>query len=128
MKVKTAVNTLIVASILLIFYFFVGHGFVKFYTGGKTELLETAAYINKLCNANGSCPTTLEGWQKSHSESTLTKGRMLYYVNPEEEIKGSGERKKNQTFKLVYRFFMPDNWFEARGGVGKEVTSGWTGR
>lgn len=126
MKMKTVVNTLIIGSIVLIFYFFVGHNFVKFYFGGRTELLETAEYINKLCNACGSCPTTLDGWEKSNRN--LFKGNMIYIVDPGGEIKDSVERKKNQTFILAYRFFMPDNWFEARGGVGKEVTSGWTGR
>ena len=43
-------------------------------------------------------------------------------------VADSAESKQSQTFKLVYCFFMPDNWFEVQGGVGKKVTSGWTGR
>ena len=58
MKMKTVVNTLIVSSIILTLYFFVGHGFVKFYFSGKKEILQTAAFINDLCNASGSCPLT----------------------------------------------------------------------
>ncbi|MFX1298406.1 MAG: hypothetical protein ACFFD2_26570, partial [Promethearchaeota archaeon] len=63
MKMKTVVNTLIIGSILLILYLFVGHGFVKFYFGGKKEILQTAALINDLCNSNGFCPLILEGWE-----------------------------------------------------------------
>ncbi|MEW6671624.1 MAG: hypothetical protein AB1427_07965 [Thermodesulfobacteriota bacterium] len=128
MKKKTVVNTLIVGSIFLIFYFFVGHDFVKFYFGGKTEILEAAEHINKLCNANGSCPTVLGGWQKAYSGNHLFKGNMLYFVDTGEGGKDKGRSRKLQEFRLVYRFFMPDNWFEARGGVGMKVTSGWMDR
>ena len=105
MKKKTVLNTLIIGIMLLIFYFFVGHDFVKFYFGGKKEILEAALHINKLCNANGSCPKTLERWQEWNSGTPLFKGNMLYYVNPGEGIKDSAESKQSQTFKLVYRFF-----------------------
>ena len=127
MKIKP-VNILMILSILLMLYFFAGHDFMKFYFGGKAEILEAGDHINKLCNANGSCPTTLEGWEKANSGANLIKGNMLYYVDPGKDIKDGGEKKKNRTFKLVYRFFMPDDWFEVHGGVGKKVTSGWTGR
>ncbi len=129
MKKKTVLNTLIIGSILLILYSFLGHDFVKFYFGGKTEILEAAAHINKLCNANGSCPTTLKGWQVWRSGSeTLFKDNMLYFVTPGERSKDSDKSKKHQTFRLVYRFFMPDHWFEVQSGVGKKVTSGWKSR
>ena len=48
MKMKTVVNALIISSILLIAYLFIGHGFVEFYFGGKKEILETAALIDVL--------------------------------------------------------------------------------
>ncbi len=129
MKKKTVVNTLIIGSILLILYFFVGHDFVKFYFSGKTEILEAGAHINKLCNANRSCPKTLEGWQvwRSGSES-LFKDNMIYFVTPGERSKDSSKSKKHQEFRLVYRFFLPDDWFEVQGGVGMKVTSGWKSR
>jgi hypothetical protein len=129
MKKKTVLNTLIIGSIFLILYFFVGHDFVKFYFGGKTKILEAAAHINKLCNANGSCPTTLEGWQvwKDGSE-TLFKDNMLYFVKPDEESKDNDKNKEYRSFRLAYRFFMPDHWFEAQGGVDRQVTSGWKSR
>jgi len=129
MKKKTVVNTLIIGSILLILYFFVGHDFVKFSFGGKTEILEAGAHINKLCNSNGSCPKTLEGWQVWRSGSeTLFKDNMLYFVAPGGGSKDSGKSKKHQEFRLVYRFNLPDHWFEVQGGVGKKVTSGWKTR
>ncbi len=129
MKKKTIVNTLIIGSILLILYFFVGHDFVKFYFGGKTEILEAGAHINKLCNANRSCPKTPEGWQAWRSESeALFKENMIDFVTPGEGSKDNGKRKKHQEFRLVYRFFLPDDWFEVQGGVGKKVTSGWKSR
>lgn len=127
MKIKP-VKILVILSGLAILYLFAGHGFLKFYLGGKAEILETGDRINKLCNANGSCPTTLEGWEKANSGTHLFRKEMLYYVAPGEDLKDGAERKKNQTFKLVYRFFMPDDWFEVQGGVGQQVTSGWTGR
>jgi hypothetical protein len=129
MKKKAVVNTLIIGSILLILYPFVGHDFVKFYCGGKTEILEAGTHINKLCNADGSCPEILEGWQVWISGSkTLFKDNMMYYVTPGEAGKQNDNGKKHQEFRLVYRFFMPDHWFEVQGGVGKQVTSGWKSR
>lgn len=126
MKIK---NVLIIGSILLILYFFVGHDFVKFFFSGKTKILEAAAHINKLCNANGSCPLTLEGWQVRGSGSErLFKDNMIYFVTPGAGSKDSGKINKHQEFRLVYRFFLPDDWFEAQGGVGKKVTSGWKSR
>jgi len=127
MKKKTVVKTLIIGSILLIFYLFIGHGFVEFYFGGKKEILQTAALINDLCNANGSCPLTLENWEGENGR--LRKGRNLYIATP---IPGSGNNEKSlkpQSFKLIYVMaFPPDDWFEVQGGVGKKVTSGWSGR
>lgn len=127
MKRKTAVKTLIISSILFLLYLFIGHGFVEFYSGGKKETLQTAVLINNLCNANGSCPLTLEGWEGENGR--LRKGRMLYITTP---IPGSGNNEKSlkpQSFRLIYVMpFPPDDWFEVQGGVGKKVTSGWTGR
>ena len=60
---KTILNTIIVAAIVLLLYSIVGHDFVKFYLGGQAEMLETAANINKLCNDVDACPTQMEGWQ-----------------------------------------------------------------
>jgi hypothetical protein len=129
MKKKSIVNILIISSILLILYFFVGHDFVKFYVGGKAEILNTAAEINKQCNADGACPTSLEGWQVRRDEPLmLSKGNMLYFVTTDKEDKDGDKGMKNQSFKLVYRFFMPDDWFEVQGGVGKQVISGWKSR
>ncbi len=127
MKMKTVVNTLIISSILLTVYFFIGHGFVEFYFSGKKEILQTAALINNLCNANGSCPLMLEGWEGENGR--LRKGRMLYIATP---IPGKENNEKShnpQSFRLMYVMtFPPDDWFEVQGGVGKKVTSGWTGR
>jgi len=129
MKMKTVLNTLIIGSLFLILYFFAGHDFVKFYFGGKTEILQAAAHINKLCSADESSPTTLKGWQVWRSgRETLSKDNMLYFVTPGKGSKGSDKSKRHQTFRLVYRFFMPDHWFEVQGGVGKNVASGWKSR
>lgn len=127
MKVKP-VTILIILAVLVTLYLFLGHDVVRFYTGGKTEILEAGNQINALCNTNNACPTTLEGWETSAAGTSLAKGAMLYFVDAGEEGKGDGGGKKNQTFKLVYRFVMPDDWYEVKGGVGKQVTAGWTGR
>ena len=129
MNKKTVLNSLIVGLIFLILYLFAGHGFVKFYAGGKTEILETGAHINKLCNANGTCPTILDGWQMSGTNSDmLIKDNMVYFVGSGEGSIDSDKSKNHQTFRLVYRFFVPDDWFEVQGGVGKKVTSAWKSR
>ena len=126
MNKKTVLNTLIVGSIILILYVFVGHNFVKFYTGGKTNIIAAGAQINKLCNTNGACPTTMSGWQPSFSNSDmLYKDNMVYFVSSDE---GADKGKKYQTFRLGYSFIMPDDWFEVQGGVGKPVTSNWKSR
>ncbi len=123
---KKIMNILIGGFILLILYFFAGHDFVKFYSGGQAEIIETAAHINELCDTNGSCPTTLEGFQKWDSGSgELSKGNMLYFVTPGEGGKDDDKGIKHKEFRLIYRFFMPDKWFEVQGGVGKNLTSGW---
>lgn len=121
MKMKSVGNALIVGSILLIAYVFAGHDYVSFYLGGKAELLEAAESINRQCAANGACPTELPGWQPWGDGRALAKGNMLYFASKE-----AGD--KPQTFRLVYRFFMPDDWFEAAGGVDKPVTAGWKSR
>lgn len=121
MKMKTASNTLVIGSLLLLLYLFVGHGFVHFYLGGKAELLETAAEIKAQCDGGGACPATLPGWQPWGDNRALAKGEMLYFAVEDE----SGRRS---SFRLVYRFFMPDDWFEAEGGVDKSVSSGWKSR
>ena len=126
MKSKTIINSLIIAFILLIIYFVVGHGYVKFFFSGKDELLKTAAYINELCNTKGSCPTNLDGWEAGMSKSStiLGKGNMVYHVFPSVKDKDNKKSKNYQSYILGYHFIMP-HWFEAQGGVGKEVTSGW---
>jgi len=120
MKIKNVINALIVGSILLILYVFVGHDFVRFYLGGKAELIETAERIHQLCNDNGECPTQMQGWQKRHNGS-LSRDHMLYFVVP-------GEDRKPQAFRLVYSFFMPDDWFEVEGGADRPLISGWESR
>ena len=126
MNQKTLLNSLVAGSILLILYVFVGHNFVKFYTGGKAKIIEAGTQINKLCNTNGACPTTMSGWHPSFSNSEiLYKDNMVYSVSSDE---GTNKEKKHQTFRLVYSFIMPDDWFEVQGGVGEPVTSGWKSR
>lgn len=121
---KSVRTLLIISSILLILFLFIGHGFVDFYFGGKKEILQTATLINDMCNANGSCPLSLEGWEGENGK--LRKGPMLYITTP---IPGSEKSLKPQSFKLIYVMaFPPDDWFEVQGGVGKKVTSSWTGR
>ena len=127
MKISPLKLLMIVAALLAL-YVFVGHDLVRFYASGKAEILEAGNQISVLCDANGACPTTLEGWEPSAAGTRLAKGAMLYFVDAGEEGKGDGVGKKNQTFKLVYRFVMPDDWYEVKGGVGKQVTAGWTGR
>ena len=120
-------KTLIIGSILLLLFIFIGQGFVAFYLGGKEEILKTAAIINDACNAGGSCPATLEGWQGENGK--LRKGQMLYMTTP---VPGGGNNEtslKPQSFRLIYMMSFPtDDWFEVQGGVGRKVTSGWTGR
>lgn len=127
MKRKTVVNTLIISSILLITYIFIGHGFVEFYFGGKKDILQTAAFINDQCNANGSCPLTLENWRGENGR--LRNGQKMYIVNPSPAGDNNQDSLKPKSFRLIYVMaFPPDDWFEVQGGVGKNVTSGWTGR
>lgn len=129
MKFRKAGNFLIVASVLLIIYLFAGHDFTKFYFGGKTEMLEVAGRVNKLCNDSGSCPATLEGWQARGSKTVpLSNGNMLYFVIDDKKGPHGAESKEFKGFRLVYRFFMPDDWFEVEGGVGKPISSGWKSR
>jgi len=127
MKMKTVIKTLIMGSILLTLYLFIGHGFVEFYFDGKKEILQTANLINNLCNAKGSCPLMLESWEGENGR--LRKGQMLYITTP---IPGSENNEKSikpQSFRLIYVMSFPtDDWFEVQGGVGRKVTSGWTGR
>jgi len=126
MKIKTVVNTLIISSILLTLYLFIGHGFVRFYFNGKNEILQTAAFINDLCNASGSCPLILENWEGENGR--LRKGPMLYIAAPVPGSENNEKSLKSQSFRLIYVMnFLPDDWFEVQGGVGKKITSGWTG-
>ena len=124
---KTVVKTLTIGSVLFMLCLFIGQGIVEFYFSGKKEMLQTAALVNNLCNDNGSCPLLLESWEGENGR--LRKGRMLYMTTP---IHGSEKNEKSlkpQSFKMIYVMaFPPDDWFEVQGGVGKEVTSGWTGR
>ena len=126
MKIRTIANALIIGSVFLIIYVVAGQSYVNFYTGGETELLSIAEKINNLCNVNGACPTSLDGWQNSAGASgPLRKGDMLYFVSSSNE---GSTGKHHQTFRLVYSFFTPDSWFEASGGVGKSITSGSVSR
>ena len=127
MKLKTVVRSLIIGSILFTFYLFIGHGFVEFYFSGKKEILKNASIINNLCNANGSCPLILESWQGENGR--LRKGQMLYMTAPLPGSEHNEKSLKPQSFRLIYVMpFLTDDWFEAQGGVGMQVTSGWTGR
>jgi hypothetical protein len=129
MKIRTVLNALIVGFMLLLAYYFVGHDFVKFYLGGKAELLGVAAQINSECNAAGSCPTELAGWRAWNDDGLpLFKDNMLYFASAGEGTDEPEENGRYPAFKLIYRFFPPDHWFEAQGGVGKTVTSGWQSR
>ena len=129
MKKKFFQKALIISIIIVILYYFSGHDFLTFYTGGKAELLATAEQINKRCNADGSCPTSLVGWTTlSHRTDMLSKGSMLYLVTADNSTLGGDTKKQNQTFRLIYQFAMPDNWYEAQGGVGQRVTSVWMER
>lgn len=124
---KTVVNTLIISSILLTVYFLTGHNFVEFYWGGRNEILQTGTLISNLCNARGSCPLMLEGWEGENGR--LRKGRMLYIAAPIPGGENNEKGLKPQSFRLIYVMpFPPDDWFEVQGGVGKKVTSGWTSR
>lgn len=127
MKMKTVVKILTIGSILFTVCLFIGQGIVEFYLSGKKEMLQTAALVNNLCNDHGSCPLLLASWEGENGR--LRKGRMLYMTTP---IPGSEKNEKSlkpQSFKMIYVMaFPPDDWFEVQGGVGKEVTSGWTGR
>lgn len=127
MKAKAIRNTLVVGSLLLVLYVFVGHGFVEFFIGGKDKIIKTADHINNLCNTNGSCPLTLDGWTGDNGR--LRKGQMLYIATQAHLNDHAEMSHKPQSFKLVYVMAFPqDDWFEVQGGVGKTVTSGWTGR
>ena len=127
MKMKP-VTILIMLAALMMLYVFAGHDVVTFYAGGKTEILEAGKQITTLCNAQGACPTTLEGWEQSTVGTSLSRGSMLYFVDADEESTDGVARKQHQTFRLVYRFSLPDDWYEVRGGVGKNITAGWAGR
>ena len=127
MKKKTVARTLVIGSVLLLVYLFAAQGLVEFYFGGKIEILQAAELINNLCNADGSCPLKLEGWQAENGR--LRKGRLLYIPAPVPGSETAEKSRKPQAFRLIYEMPFPaDDWFEVQGGVGKKVTSGWTGR
>lgn len=117
---------LIAGFIIAILYIFIGQDFLRFYTGGREELLRTATLINERCNEDGACPATLDGW--SARGTMLAKGNMLYMLSPRTQRPDEAKPEERQNFKLVYSFFMPDNWFEASGGVGEKVVMGWKER
>ena len=124
---KTAVKTLTIGSILFLLCLFIGQGIIEFYFSGKKEILQTAALINNLCNDNGSCPLVLESWEGENGR--LRKGRMLYIATPLPGSENNEKSLKPQSFRLIYVMTFPaDDWFEVQGGIGKIVTSGWTGR
>jgi hypothetical protein len=54
---------------------------------------------------------------------------MLYMTTPLPGSEHNEMSRKPQSFRLIYVMTFPtDDWFEVQGGVGKKVTSGWTGR
>lgn len=127
MKTKTVATAVIIVSILLILSLFMGNGFIGFYSGGKKEILRTAALINDRCNADGSCPLTLESWEGE--KGRLRKGQMMYIATSAPGSRDDEKGPKPQSFRLIYVMTFPtDDWFEVQGGVGRKVTSGWTGR
>jgi hypothetical protein len=74
--------------------------------GGKVEILELAASINKLCNTNGSCPEVLADWQAvSRGRVGLRKGSMFYYPATRDGNEKSANSNKYSEFTLVYSFF-----------------------
>ena len=113
-----------VGCVLVILYVFIGHSYVNFYFGGKAEFLDLASSINRLCNTNKSCPEVPEGWQKS----SRRQGNIIYYPKIRDGAEKSAGEKVFYEFILVYGFFVPDHWYEAKGGVGRELTSGWNNR
>jgi len=111
----------------LIFYAMIGSQFVNFYFGGKESILSAGEEINKLCNEQGACPQKLIGWNEERG-GLLRKGSMLYFFPADNNSEAKDDNLGPQTFKIVYVMPMPDNWFEVRGGVGKEVDSSWESR
>lgn len=129
MKTRSLINGLIVALIVLILYAIAGHDFVKFYFGGKSEMVAEAHSLNALCNAQGACPVVLDSWHAGGTRGgALFKGNLAYFVISGEGPAGGGQSTERQGFRLVYRFFMPDSWYEVQGGVGRQITSGWRSR
>ena len=124
---KKTLNLGIVAAILAILYFTMGFSFVEFYFGGKDNTLHVAEAINKLCNDNGVCPETLDGWQPVR-KGVQRKDQLLYFAADGDRNETASSNPKPQTFRLVYSTTLPDHWFEAQGGVGKQVNSGWKSR
>ena len=119
-------NFLILGAIFAILYIFIGRGYVEF---DSAEVLKLAAEINKQCNDDGSCPARLDGWAVlREGKAELKKGPMIYYPVPVDEGVNSQKHTEYKSFRLVYGFFLPDNWFEAQGGVDKPLTSGWENR
>lgn len=126
---KKLLNYLIIGCIFAILYIFVGHGYVVFYFGGKTALLELATSINNLCNENNSCPVSLAEWEElSGEDGILVNSNMVYLPSTPVDIGSSATDENYSEFTLVYGFFTPDQWFEAKGGVGKDVIFSWNSR
>ena len=127
--IRTVKSALTVGFIALVAYYFAGHGYLRFYPAGRSQMLQIAAQINQQCSAQRSCPKALAGWQAGDSESVmLSKEDLRYFASPTEgnnDKSGSGEYP---AFRLIYRFFPPDHWFEARGGVNQAVSHGWQSR
>ena len=120
------VNYLIVGGILAILYAFVGHGYVKFYFGGKAEFLDLASSINEFCNTRQFCPATPAGWPTPGGKTAgLGNGNLYYYPVSREGAEENATNGIFHEFRLVYGFFAPGHWFEAGGGVGRKLTSGW---
>ena len=126
---KKLFNYLIAGCVLAILYVLFGHSYVKFYFGGKAEFLNLASSINNLCNTNKSCPKVPEGWQTPVGRpGNIREGNIFYYPEIREGGEESAVNEIFHEFTLVYGFFAPDHWFEAKGGVGRKLTSGWKNR
>jgi hypothetical protein len=124
--IRQTLNILIIGSIALILYTFLGKGYVDFEDVGKIEILKAADEINSLCQQNNSCPTDQEAKAIIVEANLKISGSMIIY-SPDVSKDDSDAQKQNiDTFRLIYAFFPPESdWYEVQGGVGETITSGW---
>ena len=96
-----------------------GGPLMKLYVfGEKTEMIETAEHINALCNANGSCPETLEGWEGFDRWNKRDNVRHHAYRRGQGEH--TDEPKAYHAFRLLYFVPIPDHKFMVRGGAASQ--------